>query len=123
MGHGRLVPRLGEGHSFAPSVPACTPAHMHTRVCVCTLRGSGGTPMVSELVPAPISYPPSFHLRQAQHPDCTFRGLTRALPYLLVLLQSNRASGLMLPTARLPVFQAVIPQRAHSPTVRLQVLS
>lgn len=56
-------------------------------------------------------------------PDYTFRGHTQAPLYLLVLLESNRASGFMLPTARLPVFQAVIAQWPCYPTIRLQVLS
>lgn len=45
-----------------------------------------------------------------------------ALPYLLVLLQRNRAPGLMLPVAGLPVFQAILPHWPQSPSVRLQVL-
>lgn len=43
--------------------------------------------------------------------------------HLLVLLERNSASGLLLPMAGLPMFQAIIPQWPHAPTIRLEVLS
>lgn len=41
------------------------------------------------------------------------------LSYLLVLLERNRASGVMLPVAQLPVFHTVPAHGPHSTTICL----
>lgn len=49
--------------------------------------------------PTLVTWLPPLRLCQTlESPDCTFPG-KRALPYLLVLLERNRASGFVLPMA------------------------
>lgn len=96
----------------------------HAWVSVYTLvwiwQGNHGSQSCS---PALISYlPPARTYATPQHLLMT-PSEGHLLPYLLVLLERNRASGLMLPMARVPVFLAVIPQRPQAPTIHLQVLS